>query len=180
MTGTRREARLTPRLLHQLVAEHLTLSEIATRVDRSPGTVGHWLRRYGPSTTRAARTKDRRQSADSRFTTLCRRHGRTEFVIRGDGTSCCVKCRSAAVVAWRRGVKQRLIAEAGGGCTLCGYSRCAAALQFHHRDPDAKAFGIGSRGLGRSWEALVAEAAKCALLCANCHAEVEAGVATLR
>jgi hypothetical protein len=29
-------------------------------------------------------------------------------------------------------------------------------------------------------EAARAEAAKCVLLCANCHAEVEAGVATVR
>lgn len=58
----------------------------------------------------------------------------------------------------------------------CGFSAFAAALHFHHVDPTTKAFGIAHGGMSRSYEALAAEAAKCVLLCANCHAGVEAGV----
>jgi len=76
-------------------------------------------------------------------------------------------------------VKQRLVEEAGGCCALCGYARHTAVLQFHHLDPTTKRFGIGSRGLGRAWADLRAEAAKCVLLCPTCHAEVELGAATL-
>lgn len=79
----------------------------------------------------------------------------------------------------RRRVKQQLVAEAGGACVLCGYSRYAGALQFHHVDPANKSFSLGLSGLTRSIEAMRAEAAKCVLLCGNCHAEVEGGVATL-
>ena len=50
------------------------------------------------------------------------------------------------------------------------------ALQFHHRDGNGKAFGLAEGGLTRSLEALRGEAAKCVLLCANCHSEVEAGI----
>ncbi len=49
------------------------------------------------------------------------------------------------------------------------------ALQFHHLEPSAKSFGLSMRGLTRSIEKLREEAAKCVLLCANCHAEVEVG-----
>jgi hypothetical protein len=56
------------------------------------------------------------------------------------------------------------------------YDRYVGALQFHHRDGDAKEFGLADRGLTRSLEAVREEAAKCALLCANCHSEVQAGI----
>jgi len=72
-----------------------------------------------------------------------------------------------------------LIAEAGGACALCGYDRCVRALHFHHIDPETKEFGISRRGFTRSIQQMREEAAKCVLLCSNCHAEVEAGAATL-
>jgi hypothetical protein len=50
-----------------------------------------------------------------------------------------------------------------------------AALQFHHLRPDEKQFSLGRKGVARSLEKARAEARKCVLLCANCHAEVEAG-----
>ena len=79
------------------------------------------------------------------------------------------------VAAWRRRAKQVLVREAGGQCHLCGYDRCLAALEFHHLDPREKAFALSLRGVTRSLDALREEAAKCVLLCANCHAEVEVG-----
>jgi hypothetical protein len=72
-------------------------------------------------------------------------------------------------------VYARKLAEAGGACVACGYDRCMAALQFHHLRPDEKQFSLGRKGVARSLEKARAEARKCVLLCANCHAEVEAG-----
>lgn len=72
-----------------------------------------------------------------------------------------------------------LVAEAGGACVICGYERCPAALQFHHLQPSDKSFVISRRGVTRSLDEARAEAAKCVLLCANCHAEVEVGMATV-
>jgi hypothetical protein len=83
------------------------------------------------------------------------------------------------VTRWRQRAKRLLVEEAGGACVACGYDRCVAALQFHHPDRTAKRFALGGRGLARSIEELRAEAARCVLLCANCHAEVEAGVRRL-
>jgi hypothetical protein len=64
-------------------------------------------------------------------------------------------------------LKTELIAERGGRCEECGYNAAAAALEFHHRDAVSKEFQIsyGSVSRIRLW----AEAAKCDLLCANCH-----------
>ena len=56
----------------------------------------------------------------------------------------------------------------------CGYARSIAALHFHHVDRATKSFAVAGRGITRSLEAARAELAKCVLLCANCHAEVEA------
>ena len=80
---------------------------------------------------------------------------------------------------WRRRAKEILVAEAGGCCSCCGYDRCLAALEFHHLDPRLKRFAVGGRGLTRSLEVLREEAAKCLLVCSNCHVEIEAGVRQL-
>jgi hypothetical protein len=58
----------------------------------------------------------------------------------------------------------------GGKCGVCGYNRCSAALDFHHIDPSQKKFVL-SQHLTRAMPALIAEAMKCELLCANCHRE---------
>ena len=62
---------------------------------------------------------------------------------------------------------------------LCGYNRWLAALEFHHLEPEKKSFALSLRGVTRSIAKLREKAKKCVLLCANCHAEVEVGAATL-
>ena len=57
--------------------------------------------------------------------------------------------------------------------------RFIGALEFHHLDPEAKRFGLGTRGLTRSLAAARDEAGKCVLVCSNCHAEVEDGMAVI-
>jgi hypothetical protein len=73
------------------------------------------------------------------------------------------------------GSKSNWDKESPGRCRLCGYDRCPAALQFHHLDPGEKSFALSREGVTRSLAEAQAEAAKCVLLCANCHAEIEAG-----
>ena len=55
------------------------------------------------------------------------------------------------------------------GCIDCGYRANPVALQFDHRDPSQKLFGI-AKALTYSWKLLAAEMAKCDVRCANCHA----------
>lgn len=67
----------------------------------------------------------------------------------------------------------------GGTCAGCGRDGVPAIFEFHHRDATQKEFGIGQDGIPRRWEKVVAELAKCVMLCANCHREVHAGVRDL-
>jgi hypothetical protein len=67
----------------------------------------------------------------------------------------------------RRKRKLDLVAAYGGRCVDCGYSARPEALQFHHRDPATKDFGLGT--FNGSLTRLIEEAAKCDLVCANCH-----------
>jgi transposase len=168
--------------LETAVTDGLTLEEMAERVDRDISTVRYWLRRYGLKATGGSRRREAReakQRGERYIERSCPRHGQTRFALENRGSYRCMKCRRADVSAWRRKAKLRLVQEAGGGCRLCGYDRYLGALQFHHLDPSLKSFSLSRRGCTRAFGELQAEAAKCVLLCANCHAEVENGVATI-
>lgn len=112
----------------------------------------------------------------------CKRHGEMEHHLIKDTKATggrrwrCKRCNGESVSKRQRKVKALLVAEHGGCCQLCGYYKYQGALQFHHLDPATKAFSIQS-GTSKALVTMRQEAAKCALLCANCHAEVEAGVA---
>jgi hypothetical protein len=80
----------------------------------------------------------------------------------------------------RRQIKEILVSECGGRCVMCGYDRYHGALHFHHVDPAQKAFAIARKGHTRSLARAREEAKKCVLVCANCHAEIEGGAATLQ
>jgi transposase-like protein len=161
--------------LEELVAAGRSIRGIAAELEVSYATVQHWLKRYGLRTERVRPDPELR-----RIERTCERHGRTEFVRYGPNEHFrCERCRKERVSARRRRVKEILVAEAGGACHLCGYRRYIGALHFHHVDPDGKEFGLAQRGAARSIARSRAEAAKCVLLCANCHAEVEAGIAEL-
>jgi hypothetical protein len=165
--------------LEALVQEGLTVREIGARLGRSAGSVTYWLRRHGLVTKRSQPRHPSPEGTPKYVTRKCRNHGEGRFVWEGRGAYRCVRCRAERVVARRRQLKEILVAEAGGCCALCGYDRCVRALNFHHLDPSTKRFGLGERGLTRSLEILRIEARKCLLLCANCHMEVEHGVAAL-
>jgi hypothetical protein len=160
----------------------MSVREIAAEVGRSPTTVRYWLQRHGLQTTTLARRAARRSAAASgqrRVPGVCRLHGEAEHVLRADGRPRCARCATEAVTRWRRRAKAILVAEAGGRCQCCGYHGSLRALEFHHLDPSEKRFGLGGRGLTRSLETLREEAAKCVLVCSNCHAELEAGMRRL-
>jgi excisionase family DNA binding protein len=164
--------------LASLVDAGLTTREIAERLGFSQSTVRHWLRRHDLRTLRARR-KDAHgvRGVDAPRRTMAMRTPRGNGVLARQSRHLPMpplpfRGRRPAAPA----PQEILVEEAGGRCALCGYDRHIGALQFHHRDSATKAFGVGERGLTRSLAAVRAEAAKCVLLCANCHAEVEGGL----
>lgn len=58
----------------------------------------------------------------------------------------------------------------GGKCSFCGYKKCLASLDFHHKNPKNKNLD-GRRLYSHSWNKILKEIKKCILLCANCHRE---------
>jgi hypothetical protein len=56
-------------------------------------------------------------------------------------------------------------------CTDCGVQYPPHVMQFDHLDPTQKHFNVGERGPTLGEARLLAEIAKCEVVCANCHAE---------
>lgn len=100
---------------------------------------------------------------------------RTEFY--RDRIGMCKSCHLVYGAEKRKEFKLLCIAYKGGKCELCSYTRCAAGLEFHHRDPSQKDFEVNRNARRSLVEVLRKELDKCALLCATCHREVHAGIA---
>jgi transposase/DNA-directed RNA polymerase subunit RPC12/RpoP len=165
--------------LQALIEEGLSIRQIAARCGVSATTVRHWLQRYGLK-TEPARYARRGEPKPEEILRECATHGWGAFVrVGAPGRYRCARCNTEAVSERRRRVKEILVAEAGGRCATCGFDAYVGALQFHHRDPATKAFEVSRQGITRSLEKLRSEARKCVLLCANCHAMVEAGLLVL-
>jgi transposase len=161
--------------LEALVEEGRSIRQIAAELDASAATIRHWLAKYGLK-TRPLRYALRDEAKPEAIVRECSLHGWTTFVCGGQGRYRCGQCNIESVSARRRRVKEILVREAGGCCRLCGFAQYIGALHFHHLDPGRKAFSVSVQGVTRSLERAREEAQKCVLLCANCHAMVEAGL----
>lgn len=101
-----------------------------------------------------------------------------ETLSNGHTRKYCFECsppncaRSVVISNLRRAMKREAVKRLGGKCSKCGYNKSLAALNFHHKDPNQKEFGLSAKGITHSWESYWEEAQKCELLCANCHAEL--------
>lgn len=82
-----------------------------------------------------------------------------------------VKAKQRAIRKWMQDYKQK------AGCQRCGYNKCPQGLDFHHTGEEKKEHTLSRMvSQGRSPVVILAEAAKCVILCRNCHAEVHYGV----
>lgn len=60
----------------------------------------------------------------------------------------------------------------GGCCSICGYNKNYAALEFHHKDPGDKEFEPKSLMRNKDINSIIKETSKCFLVCKNCHTEI--------
>ncbi len=79
------------------------------------------------------------------------------------------KAREKANHDWLKEYKSTL------QCSRCPENN-PVCLDFHHRDPETKLFGIGNDHYKVSLKKLQEEIAKCDVLCANCHRKEHATV----
>jgi hypothetical protein len=81
--------------------------------------------------------------------------------------------------AWRNAARRRSIDKRkkmavdllGGKCEICGYSKCIAALTFHHKSGEVKDSDV-SKMYDRPLSEFLSEVNKCNILCQNCHMEL--------
>src|SRR5437764_3451277 len=173
---------IDPAVFSELVSVGHTRAELAAKLGISGSTVTYWLRKLRLRTKRGTHIVENQRARAAGIRSLdrhCRIHGLGAFALTRRGTYECVRCKSDAVSRRRRRVKEILVSESGGCCRRCGFAEHQAALQFHHLDPATKAFSLSAQGVTRSLAKARAEVTKCILLCANCHALVEAGAVTL-
>lgn len=71
----------------------------------------------------------------------------------------------------RKELKLELIGMKGRKCETCGYNKCVAALEFHHRGKN-KDSDLSSMIKNGSRQKALKEVERCMLLCANCHREL--------
>jgi hypothetical protein len=142
------------KVLVELLSQHLSTEKIAMKLGRSPKTVLYWEGRYGLSPAFASYGNGRRTRSPQEM---------ADAMVQNP-------------TVHRRRLKAKAIEYKGGKCVLCGYSKCNAALEFHHLDKATKGFGLAKGGRIRSWESIAKELDKCILVCSNCHRELEAGI----
>lgn len=90
------------------------------------------------------------------------------------GQSWCRECNLKQTLERQRIFKVKCVEYSGGKCEKCGYNKCYAALEFHHKDPNEKDFNISKfkcTNFEKNFEEIKKELDKCDLLCSNCHRE---------
>lgn len=106
----------------------------------------------------------------------CKIHGDTLHSTGKDGYARCKKCSSEQVSRRRKKLKLLAIEYMGYKCARCGLSfpDYPEVMEFHHRDPTKKDFGIASNGHTRAINKIKSELDKCDMYCSNCHRIVHA------
>jgi len=87
----------------------------------------------------------------------------------------CKECQKIAMRKRWIKIKNQCVDYKGSECEVCGYNKCIAALDFHHRDPTKKDFQLSNTRWNfskKDWEKIKKEMDKCILVCSNCHREI--------
>src|SRR4051812_15564371 len=117
--GVAREA------LQELVERGMSMRQIGEELGLSFAAIQYWLAKYDLKTEPLHYS---RRDAVKTPSTLreCSKHGWTVFVRSGArGYYRCPACTAGRVAEYRRRVKERLVADAGGRCVVCGYDAYA-------------------------------------------------------
>lgn len=148
---------MTKEMLEPMVSEGLSSYAIAKKTGYSPTTVWYWLKKHELCTRKHYSC------------TICGDIDTAHFFI-GRFTQC-KKCRRREQNNTTRKYKLTLVGYKGGKCELCGYNKCIASLDFHHKDPSQKDPKWTNM---RRWnpERVKKEVDKCQLVCRNCHGEI--------
>lgn len=84
----------------------------------------------------------------------------------------CGACEKKRFRERERALRAELRLQFGGKCQRCSYSRCAAALHFHHNDASEKYDWSGKGNGSASLREITLHPERFELVCANCHIEI--------
>ena len=144
-------------VLKDMVNRGLSTYKIAMELGKSRGTVRYWLNYFGLNTKRVYQCATCNESNPLKFS-----KGRF---------SECKKCRGKCQNDSNRKRKKMFVEYKGGKCEICGYSKCMAALDFHHKNPNEKD-PSWEKMRKRTFNKVKEELDKCNLVCRNCHSEI--------
>ena len=156
----------------------MSLLQIATESKKSYSSVIYWVSTYGfnPNFSNFKVGVVQKQPLEEEAIRYCQ-HCQTykkveEFRRKKRNIRHCKQCVRAQQVKRTRQFKLDCIDYKGGKCQKCGYKKCQAAIEFHHRIPEQKDFSINNNLNRRNIDDRIKkELDKCDILCANCHRE---------
>lgn len=165
-------------IISSLASKGLSIRKIAEELKTSPTNARYWLNKFN------IKTVPRSENSEYKFCPRCETGKlKTEFYNRrnGKGNSVyCKPCSNNQTAERQKRFKQQCIDYKGGKCVCCSYNNCNNALEFHHLDADKKEFSIARAKLTSFDDEVKKELDNCALVCANCHREIHAGVLDLK
>lgn len=155
--------------LENLVNQGLSQYKIADVLKCSQTRVKYWLLKHNLKTIHSI--------PKVKKCVLCGETDLSKFYRHRDGRFRyrCRCCDNKKTIERFRDYKRKAGEYKGGKCLICGYSKCLASLDFHHKCPDKKDPNWKKM---RNWplEKIKAELDKCDLVCRNCHGEIHSGM----
>lgn len=155
---------MTEEQLAAYISERKSIREISALSGKGYGTIRYWLDKYG------LKTKPKREKTDLKVCIACGETEQSKFYPRR--IEKCIKCHNIDGANRQTAARNLMVQERGGKCSICGYNRCIAALEFHHTDKSRKSPSF-TYIRGWSLENIRKELEECILVCSNCHREIE-------
>lgn len=146
----------------------LSTWDLAKHFNTTQTNIRYWLKKFNLKTQRKVNADNHNRKCLS--CNLIK--NQDEFYKRGKKyMSHCKTCYQRKYTEKSRENKRLSVNYLGGKCSKCGYSKCLAALDFHHLISDSKEYNISQLMKSSSFDKIKTELDKCALLCSNCHRE---------
>ena len=149
------------------INQNLSTWQIAAQSNTTQANVRYWLKKYDLQTVRTTNKENKLKLCPKCNTSK----PKSEFYKSKKSSSYCKSCIVKSNLERQRNTKSLAVEYKGGKCSICGYSKSMAALEFHHINPNEKDKDYFNMRGGLSPN-LKTELDKCVLLCANCHREI--------
>lgn len=166
--------------LKNYLDRNFSLREIAKESKKCLGSIRYWLKKHDlkPNFKNFKSGYEYESSIidDHRVCPSCKNNKHVNEYYSRRKNNCsgyCRDCVARDTIQRGRKLKLECIKYKGGKCIKCGYKKCPAALDFHHRNPKEKDFSLCKKyGCRKINERIKKELDKCDLVCANCHREI--------